>query len=68
MRLEEPADYRKVEELTREAFWNHHLPGCDEHYLLHIMRDCGAFIRELDFVAEVGSSKMFCRLILLEKM
>jgi predicted N-acetyltransferase YhbS len=54
IRLEEPADYRKVEELTREAFWNHHLPGCDEHYLLHIMRDCGAFIRELDFVAEVG--------------
>ena len=53
IRLEEPADYRKVEELTREAFWNHHLPGCNEHYLLHIMRDCGAFIRELDFVAEV---------------
>lgn len=53
LRLEEPEDYRKVEELTREAFWNHHLPGCNEHYLLHIMRDCGAFIRELDIVAEI---------------
>ncbi|ADY55244.1 GCN5-related N-acetyltransferase [Syntrophobotulus glycolicus DSM 8271] len=53
LRLEQPADYRKVEELTREAFWNHYVPGCNEHYLLHIMRDCGAFIRELDTVAEI---------------
>ncbi|HWQ71395.1 MAG TPA: N-acetyltransferase [Desulfitobacteriaceae bacterium] len=53
LRLEQLADYRRVEELTREAFWNRHLPGCDEHYLLHIMRDCGVFIRELDIVAEI---------------
>ncbi len=53
LRLEQPADYRNVEELTREAFWNHHVPGCNEHYLLHIMRDCEAFIRELDVVAEI---------------
>lgn len=53
LRLEQSADYRNVEELTREAFWNHHVPGCNEHYLLHIMRDCGAFIRELDIVAEI---------------
>lgn len=54
LRLEQPADYRKVEELTREAFWNYHVPGCNEHYLLHIMRDCEAFIRELDVVAEIN--------------
>lgn len=53
LRLEQPADYRIVEELTREAFWNHHVPGCNEHYLLHIMRDFEAFIRELDIVAEI---------------
>lgn len=53
LRLEQSADYRNVEELTREAFWNHHVPGCNEHYLLHIMRDCGAFIRELDIVAKI---------------
>ncbi len=52
-RLEQPADYRAVENLTREAFWNHHVPGCNEHYLLHIMRDCTAFIRELDIIAEI---------------
>jgi predicted N-acetyltransferase YhbS len=54
LRLEEPSDYRAVEELTREAFWNRHVPGCDEHYLLHIMRGCESFIRELDTVAEIN--------------
>ncbi|MFV0468888.1 MAG: GNAT family N-acetyltransferase [Dysgonomonas sp.] len=50
---EQPEDYRIVEELTREAFWNHHMPGGgDEHYLLHIMRNADCFIRELDVVAE----------------
>lgn len=54
LRNEQPEDYRIVEELTREAFWNHHVPGCDEHYLLHIMRNAGSFIKELDVVAEAG--------------
>lgn len=53
IRREVPADFRPVEELTREAFWNHHVPGCDEHYLLHVMRDAPSFIPELDFVAEL---------------
>lgn len=54
LRNETPADYRTVENLTREAFWNQYAPGCSEHYLLHIMRDGGSFIPELDVVAEVG--------------
>ena len=53
LRNERPSDYRTVEEITREAFWNHHCPGCDEHYLLHIMREADSFIHELDIVAEV---------------
>lgn len=52
LRTETPADYRAVEELTREAFWNHFGPGCNEHYLAHLLRDEDCFIRELDFVAE----------------
>jgi len=51
LRLEQPSDYRETENLTREAFWNHYVPGCDEHYLLHIMRGSAAFVPELDFVA-----------------
>lgn len=53
LRRETPADYRAVENLTREAFWNQYKPGCDEHYLVHILRDSAAFIPELDFVAEL---------------
>ncbi len=51
IRLEQPEDYRAVENLTREAFWNHHVPGCDEHYLAHVLRESGCFLPELDFVA-----------------
>lgn len=54
LRPERPTDYRTTEELTREAFWNVHVPGCCEHYLLHVMRDTNAFLGELDFVAELG--------------
>ncbi len=54
LRLEEPKDYKEVENLTREAFWNVYIPGCDEHYIIHIMRKSDAFIKELDIVAELG--------------
>lgn len=53
IRPETTEDYRTVEELTREAFWNLYVPGCDEHYLCHILRDHADFMPELDYVAEV---------------
>ncbi len=54
IRLETPDDYRTVETLTREAFWNVYRPGCMEHYLLHVLRDDPTFVPELDFVLEKG--------------
>ena len=51
LRRERPEDYRETEEVIRAAFWNHFAPGCDEHYLLHVMRGCPAFLPELDIVA-----------------
>lgn len=54
IRLEQKADYRAVEELTREAFWNVYKPGCDEHLLVHVMRDHPDFIPELAFVITHG--------------
>lgn len=56
IRLERPEEYRSVEELTREAFWNHFVPGCDEHFLVHILRNHEDFIPELDFVALVDGT------------
>lgn len=53
IRNETEADYKTVEELTRKAFYNMYVPGCVEHYLVHIMRNHEDFIRELDFVLEL---------------
>lgn len=52
IRNETEKDFREVEELTREAFWNLYFPGCNEHYLVNQMRNHQDFIKELDFVAE----------------
>ena len=52
IRNEERQDYEQVEALTRRAFYNQYIPGCVEHYLVHIMREHEDFIPELDFVAE----------------
>ena len=52
IRLEETKDYREVENLTREAFWNVYRPGCTEHYVLNQYRTNPDFIPELDFVME----------------
>lgn len=54
IRNEIKSDFRKVEEITRKAFWNIHEPGCNEHYLVHKMREHEDFIPELDFVYEVN--------------
>ncbi len=53
IRPETENDHRVVEELTRAAFWNLYVPGCNEHYLVHLMRTHADFIPELNVVAEV---------------
>jgi predicted N-acetyltransferase YhbS len=52
IRNERESDYRTVEEMVREAFWNLYIPGCHEHFVLHNLRNSSDFIPELDFVAE----------------
>jgi len=52
IRNEQKEDYRTVEELVREAFWNLYVPGCNEHFVLHNLRKSSDFVSELDFVAE----------------
>ncbi|HQO73160.1 MAG TPA: N-acetyltransferase [Sedimentibacter sp.] len=55
IRREEQTDYERVEEITRKAFWNLYTPGCNEHYLVHVMRFHKDFLPELDFVIEVDN-------------
>ena len=52
IRLEKAEDYREVEYLVRESFWNVYRPGCSEHYVIHVLRKDPAFVKELDFVME----------------
>ena len=54
IRNERETDYSRVEKITRSAFYNLYVPGCFEHYLVHIMRGHEDFLPELDFVIEVN--------------
>lgn len=49
-RTELPQDYAAVESLTRSAFWNVYKPGCDEHYIIHILRGDPAVVTDLNTV------------------
>ena len=53
IRNERESDYKNVEDIRRKAFYNVYVPGCMEHYLVHIMRGHEDFIPELDFVIEL---------------
>ena len=55
IRLERKEEYREVENLVRESFWNVYRPGCLEHYVLNQLRNDKDFVCELDFVMEKDS-------------
>lgn len=71
IRRETEADYRAVEELHRNAFWNVQVPGCSEHYLAHVLRKHPDFIPELDLVyeldGEIVGNVMYTKSELLEE-
>ena len=68
IRLEKKEEYREVENMVRESFWNVYRPGCLEHYVLHQLRNDPAFVPELDFVMELNGKligqNMFMRAII----
>ena len=68
IRFENKGEYREDENLIRESFWNVYRPGCSEHYVMHVLRDDPAFVKELDFVMEKDGSligqNMFMRTVI----
>ena len=68
IRPERPEDHRAVEKLVRESFWNVYRPGCSEHYVIHVLRDDPAFVKELDVVmerdGELIGQNMFMRTVI----
>jgi putative acetyltransferase len=55
-----PSDNKEVEHITREAFWNLYVPGCDEHLLIHNIWSHKDFIPDLYFVAVVENKIVGC--------
>ena len=68
IRLENEKDHRAVENLVRESFYNVYRPGCSEHYVIHVLRDDPAFVKELDLVMEQNGNiigqNMFMRTVI----
>lgn len=52
IRPENKNDFFLVEALIKRAFWNQNVPGCDEHFLAHTMRNHPDFVKELSLVIE----------------
>lgn len=60
IRKEEKNDYYQTELISQRAFWNKHVPGCDEHYLVHKMRTDDDFLPEFSRVAELDGNVAGC--------
>lgn len=54
IRQEEERDYRRVEEIAREAFWNLYFPETDIPVVVNKLRRSSDFIKELTYVIEVN--------------
>ncbi len=54
IRKEREEDHFNVEYMTKRAFGNLHVPGCSEHYLVHMLRKSDDYIEELSRVAEIN--------------
>ena len=51
VRAELVQEHSEVEQVVREAFWNLYVPGANEHFILHNLRQHPDFIKELCLVA-----------------
>lgn len=55
IRVIENKDFIEVENIIREAFWNVYMPGCDEHLIVHKLKNDECFLRDLSLVIEVDN-------------
>ncbi len=52
IRKETKEDYYHTEHMVMRAFWNQSRPGCNEHLLVHKLRDSEDYLPELSRIAE----------------
>ncbi|MCM0650145.1 GNAT family N-acetyltransferase [Clostridium swellfunianum] len=60
IRMETKEDWYKVELMTQHAFWNKHHLGCDEHYLVHKLRQDKDYLPELSRIAVKDGEVIGC--------
>ena len=53
IRQERKEDYKNTELMTMRSFWNIHGPGCNEHLLVHKLRESDAYLPQISRVAEL---------------
>lgn len=53
IREERKEDYQATELMTMRAFWNIHSPGCNEHLLVHKLRESEDYLPGISRVAEL---------------
>lgn len=53
IREERQEDYKATEFMTMRAFWNLHGPGCNEHLLVHKLREAKEYLPQISRVAEM---------------
>lgn len=53
IRKEKPEEYHQVERVAQEAFWNRHFQGCNEHYLVYLLRDSEDYLPEYSRIAVI---------------
>ncbi len=60
IRKETEEDWYQVELMTQHAFWNKHHLGCDEHYLVHKLRQDKDYLPELSRIAVKDGKVIGC--------
>jgi predicted N-acetyltransferase YhbS len=60
IRMETRSDWYDVELMTQHAFWNKHHLGCDEHYLVHKLREDKDYLPELSRIAVKDGQVIGC--------
>lgn len=53
IRKETKEDFYNTEHMVMRAFWNIHGPGCNEHLMVHKLRDAKEYLPNLSRVAEM---------------
>lgn len=60
IRMETQDDWYHVELMAQHAFWNKHHLGCDEHYLVHKLRQDKDYLPELSRIAVKDGTVIGC--------